>query len=72
MQSISRKLNRINRGLQNPNPSSTKISKHTPAESAEYNGHRKSRFARTQLGGLPKFIRNLSFKTWIERNLRVA
>ena len=72
MQSISRKLNRINRGLRNPNPSSTKISRYTPAESAGYNGHRKGRFATTKLGGLPKFIRNLSFKTWIERNLRVV
>ena len=44
MQSISRKLNRINRGLQNPNPSSTKISKHTPADSQGYNRYRKDRF----------------------------
>lgn len=72
MQSISRKLNRINRGLQNPNPSSTKISKHTPADSEGYNRYRKGRFAITKLGGLPKFIRNLSIKTWIERNLKVA
>ena len=67
MQSEMRRFNRINSGLQNPAPSSTKISSHTKGESIGLNGYRKGRFHLPVLGGLPKFINNRSFKSWIEK-----
>ena len=45
MQSEMRRFNRVNSGLQNPAPSSTKISIHTPANPAGYRDrYRKGRF----------------------------
>jgi len=44
MQSLSRKQNRIDAGLQNQAPKSTKISKHTPAGKLGGIAYRKGRF----------------------------
>lgn len=65
MQSQSRRFKRINSGLQNVAQHSTKIAKPSPAEKIGLSGYRKGRFRLSPLGGLKKFIRNLSTKYWI-------
>lgn len=67
MQSQSRKFRRINAGLQNLAPSSTKISKVTKGESLGYACYRKGRFKLPTLGGLPKYVRNMAIKTFFEK-----
>ena len=66
MQSQQRKFNRINSGLQNPAPSSTKISRRTNGESLGYAGYRKNRFARAIFTIPLKGVQNFSLKGWIE------
>lgn len=67
MQSQQRKFNRINSGLQNPAPSSTKISKLTKGESLGYAGYRKNRFARAIFTIPLKGVKNFSLKGWINK-----
>ena len=67
MQSQQRKFNRINSGLQNPSPSSTKISRRTKGESLGYAGYRKNRFARAVFTIPLMGIKNYSLKGWIEK-----
>lgn len=67
MQSQSRKFNRINSWLQNPAPSSTKISKRTKGESLGYAGYRKNRFARAIFTIPLMGVKNYSLKGWINK-----
>lgn len=74
MQSQSRKFRRVSQGLQNLAPSSTKISKHTPALKLGFGGerYRKGRFARTIFTVPLLGIKNYSLKGWINKLIKTG